>query len=231
MIRLLLQKILQGLGRPASRVELDGKGERVDVLYRGRIRYGKLDMYQKSHVKRYRFAAGCIKSGSEVADLACGTGYGTVMLAEKARRVVGVDINAEVIEEVKRRYQRVENAEFLSADLRSLDFVARFDYIVSFETVEHLEESEIPDLFASFSRALKPNGTLIFSTPYRQPRSPEAITMGFHHTFDIDEDRVAQWTGSNGLDVRQVKYQNYQTHDVEDTLPHKDFMICVAVKR
>lgn len=209
---------------------IDGKGERVDIHFRGDLDYEALDVYQKSHVKRYQFALEYMERDREVADLACGTGYGSVMLLQKSRRVTGVDINAAVIREIKIRYREVGNVEFLCSDLLSLDFVSSFDYVVSFETVEHLGEKEIPLLFDTFSRALRPGGRLIFSTPYRQPRSAEAICMGFHKTFNIDEGTLARWTGHSGLEIELFKYQNYQTHDLQDALDHKDFVVCVARK-
>ena len=209
---------------------LDGKGERVNIVYNGEFKYDRLDMYQKSHVKRYEFAKLSILSGKDVADFACGTGYGTIILSEKSYHVVGVDINPGVIIQLKKRYKKVANVEFICSDLLHLDYQSYFDYIVSYETIEHLNEEDIPKLFSIFSRALKPGGTIYFSVPYLQPRSPEAISMGFHQTFNIDEEKIREWTTRNGLETKLMKYQNYQTHHVEDVLEHKDFIICVANK-
>ena len=105
-----------------------------------------------------------------------------------------------------------------------------FDNIISFETIEHLKEEDIPDLFKAFSRALKPGGILIFSTPYMQERSPEAISMGFHLTFDIGENTIKSWLTANSLQAEIIKYQNYEQHTIEDNLLKKDFIICVARK-
>jgi len=49
------------------------------------------------HLKRYEFARPfCV--GKDVLDAGCGVGYGTAYLAETARRVVGVDVDADAIE-------------------------------------------------------------------------------------------------------------------------------------
>ena len=44
--------------------------------------------------------------GLEVVDLACGEGYGTAALAERAMSVVGVDANPEAHEHARLRYSR-----------------------------------------------------------------------------------------------------------------------------
>lgn len=218
------------LQRLFSLNRIDGGGERVDITYSGGIDYESLDVYQKSHLQRYLFAAGQLGRGRDVADLACGTGYGSALMATTSREVTGVDIDARVIRGIGKRYGTVPNLKFLCSDLLRLSFDSCFDYVVSFETVEHLPEKEIPRLFGIFAKALRPGGTLIFSTPYLQPRSPEAIRLGFHRTFDIDENAHRRWTRQTGLEIDFFKYQNYQTHEVQDALDQKDFVICVATK-
>jgi 2-polyprenyl-3-methyl-5-hydroxy-6-metoxy-1,4-benzoquinol methylase len=150
------------------------------------------------------------------------------MLAEKSKKVIGVDLNEKVIKQIRIRYKNIKNVEFVNANLLELKYESCFDTIVSFETIEHLEESNIRQLFHVFSRALKPGGKFIFSTPYLQEKSPEAIAMGFHLTFYIDETKINKWLSDNGLVPDLFKYQNYQTHDIVDELNEKDFIICVA---
>ena len=82
---------------------LEGNGERVDIILKQYVDFDKLDMYQKSHYCRYEFAKKYITQNSVCGDFACGTGYGSIMLANKAKKVVGADINLKVINEVKKR--------------------------------------------------------------------------------------------------------------------------------
>lgn len=76
---------------------LGGNGERVDITFSGELQFERLDMYQKNHFRRYEYALVLIPEGADVADLACGTGYGSMMLAQKANSVAGADLNGEVI--------------------------------------------------------------------------------------------------------------------------------------
>lgn len=211
--------------------DLQGDGERVDILYNRHVDFEKMDLYQKSHYRRYEFAQSIITPYDICGDLACGTGYGSAMLSEVANKVIGIDINHEVITAIRKRYQRASNIEFICANLMDLDYKEYFNDIVSFETVEHFHEEEIGLLFEVFSRALVTGGHLIFSTPFMQPQSPQAIGMGFHKTFEINEKMVQNWLSRAGFLAGTIKYQNYETHIISDHLEVKDFIICVARKR
>ena len=55
----------------------------------------------------YRWiAARC--AGLRVVDMACGEGYGSAVLAERAADVVGVDANPEAHEHARLRYARAD---------------------------------------------------------------------------------------------------------------------------
>src|SRR5687767_14783250 len=91
---------------------------------------------RKLHLDRYQFAKPhCAKK--VVLDAACGTGYGSEILADSATRLVGIDCDKGAIEYASRHYRR-ENAEFHVAYVEATEFgPGAFDVVVSFETVEH----------------------------------------------------------------------------------------------
>jgi len=209
---------------------LSDKGERVDIVYNEHFDFDKFDMYEKSHFRRYEFAVQNMNNKKTVGDFACGTGYGTVMLKSKSEHVIGADINEKVINKIKRRYKDHPNLEFIALNLLDLPFENRFDSIVSFETIEHLYENDIPKVLAKFNRALKPKGIIIFSTPFMQERSEAAVKMGFHLTFDINENKINAWLKNTNFTPITYKYQNYKTHEVSSELKEKDFIICIAQK-
>ncbi|MFA6391476.1 MAG: class I SAM-dependent methyltransferase [Patescibacteria group bacterium] len=231
LIKNILRKIyFKFFNKPAASGELEGNGERVDIKYQKDAQFDKFDLYQKSHYRRYEFARDYITTGSVCGDFACGTGYGSMMLAEKSQKVIGVDLNSEVIEKIKERYANVKNVEFINSNLLDLKYSLEFDSIISFETIEHLMEDDIVKLLNIYHKALKLGGKLIFSTPYMQERSENAIKLGFHQTFYINEEKIMQWLKATGFTIECFKYQNYQTHLIQETLGHKDFIISVAKK-
>jgi 2-polyprenyl-3-methyl-5-hydroxy-6-metoxy-1,4-benzoquinol methylase len=220
----------RSLRNPFAREQpLDGGGERVDIDVRGGDPpFELLDQYQRSHWRRYEFALDQIAARAAVADLACGTGYGSVLLARKAASVLGVDIDEAVVGAARRRYSRFENVEFRAGDLRAIGARDAFDVVVSFETIEHFDEATIQSLLRLFATSLKPGGRLIFSTPYCQERSPEAIALGFHETFMIDETKLEEWLTAASLIPVRFHYQDYQTHTVRSEKGVPDFIVGIA---
>ena len=109
------------------------------------------------------FAAAELCRGREVLDVASGEGYGSDILAGAARKVTGLDICSEAVEKAKSKYA-ADNLSFVCADACAMPFPdGSFDCVVSFETIEHLEEPE--RLLAEIHRVLTPSGFVIVSSP------------------------------------------------------------------
>jgi 2-polyprenyl-3-methyl-5-hydroxy-6-metoxy-1,4-benzoquinol methylase len=207
---------------------LGGDGERVDIQLQKPFNFDTLDMYQKNHFRRYEFAKEIIDYGDICGDFACGTGYGSVLVSDKASKVIGADLDEEVITAIKERYKDKTNVSFLNENLLNLKFENIFDTIISFETIEHFLEEDIKSLLKIFAKSLKENGKFIFSTPYMQEKSEAAMKLGFHFTFYIDEKKIENWLNEAGLIIENIHYQNYDTHFIKKELEKKDFIICVA---
>lgn len=101
-----------------------------------------------------------------VLDIACGEGYGSKLIADVAAQVVGVDISEEAINYATSKYIQ-PNLEFLcgSAAEIPVDGHYLFDVIVSFETIEHLDEADQQRFMLEAKRLLRPDGLIFISTP------------------------------------------------------------------
>jgi 2-polyprenyl-3-methyl-5-hydroxy-6-metoxy-1,4-benzoquinol methylase len=118
---------------------------------------------EPEHHVRYGWAAEVLE-GREVLDAGCGVGWGTRRLAERASRVVGVDLAPQAIVEARRHYG--DRAEFVEGDLLDMPFEPQsFDAVVCFEAIEHLEDPGLA--LAEMRRVLRPNGLLLVSSPNR----------------------------------------------------------------
>ena len=228
--KLLKSKIKTFLGIYIFPNKIENKGERVDIDLNKNISFNNFDIYQKSHYKRYEFIISQLSKTDSVGDFACGTGYGSVMISKIANNVLGIDINNEVINEISNRYKAISNVSFLNLNLLELDYTDKFDKIVSFETIEHFNETNIIQLLKLYNKALKQNGKIIFSTPYMQVESEKAIKMGFHLTFDINETKIESWLKQTGFQLLEYKYQNYNDFELKNDLTIKEFVICIAIK-
>lgn len=133
------------------------------------------------HWHRYAWAAGLVE-GRDVLDAACGEGYGSHLLAARARSVTGLDIGEEAVTHARERYRR-DNLRFDQGDATNLPYEDDcFDVVVSFETLEHLEAQEA--LLAEFRRVLRPEGCLVISSPDRKTYSDET---GYDNPFHVRE--------------------------------------------
>ena len=165
--------------------EVPFTGERFLPGARGEIWY--------EHWHRYHFAAALV-AGKEVLDVACGAGYGSALLAQKCRRVTGIDISADAIAHAKVRYGAVASLEFRQGDCAALPFPdASFDAVVSFETIEHIEAPE--RFLDEIGRVLRPEGLLILSSPNRPEYSERRGFTNPYHVRELDRTELAALLG------------------------------------
>jgi len=131
----------------------------------------KLSDIEKKHVERYKFAQKYCKD-KEVLDAACGCGYGSYILSQEAKSVLGVDYSQEAIDYAKKIWWD-KNITFKRFDLNfDLKSLGTFDVIVSLETVEHLD-IEITKICQNFYKILRPGGLLILSHPEKEKSQEE----------------------------------------------------------
>jgi 2-polyprenyl-3-methyl-5-hydroxy-6-metoxy-1,4-benzoquinol methylase len=78
-------------------------------------------------------------AGLDVVDMACGEGYGTDVLAQRARRVTGVDANPEAYDHARAKYAR-PGVRF-ARDLIET-YVQPCDAVVFLQTIEHVKEPQ-----------------------------------------------------------------------------------------
>ena len=149
-------------------------GERYVPTEKGEIRH--------EHLHRYAWCARLVE-GRDVLDIACGEGYGSAMLAARARSVIGVDIDAATVEHASRRYAGLRGLQFRRGDAAQIPLEDNsVDVVVSFETIEHHDRHG--EMLAEIRRVLRPEGILILSSPNRIVYSR---LSGQHNEFHVKE--------------------------------------------
>lgn len=135
--------------------------ERLDPLaMAGASRYDRDTL--ALHLERYELAAACA-ANRDVVDCACGTGYGSEMLANAgARSVQGVDLDAGAIE-FARAHHAHPAVRYVQADALTWRAPRPPEVWVSLETIEHLPD---PAAFVrSVSEQVVPGGVFVASVP------------------------------------------------------------------
>jgi 2-polyprenyl-3-methyl-5-hydroxy-6-metoxy-1,4-benzoquinol methylase len=130
------------------------------------------------HLERYRFAAENLLPG-RILDIACGAGYGSVLLADAPGTVsvTGVDADESAITYARERYAHAK-VTFQTGDAYTYSAAQKFDSIVTLETIEHLPD---PGRFvAHLATLVRSKGRVIASTPV----TPSVDANPFHlHDF------------------------------------------------
>jgi len=133
------------------------------------------------HLHRYVMARE-LAVGKTVLDIACGEGYGSAMIAQVARHVIGVDISHDVVKHAAHRYGR-SNLEFRTGSCAEIPIADNsIDLVVSFETIEHHDQHET--MMAEIKRVLRPDGVFIISSPEKYEYS---IAPNYSNPFHVKE--------------------------------------------
>lgn len=99
-----------------------------------------------------------ISEGSDVLDVACGTGVLIPdYLARGVKHVVGIDISPEMARIAAGKFPQ-DNVEILCGDVETAEFGRQFDRIMVYNAFPHFPEPE--RLIAALSAILMPGGTL-----------------------------------------------------------------------
>lgn len=128
-----------------------------------------LKITRLGHINRYKLAQKILKQQTDVPidvlDAACGYGYGCYMLSKDSlvNEVVGIDIDAEVLDKAKERYSR-DNIYFQCGDLeKKIQTNKKFGMVTSMETIEHTDKPL--DVLKNLYDVMEPDGILVMSTP------------------------------------------------------------------
>jgi ubiquinone/menaquinone biosynthesis C-methylase UbiE len=149
-----------------ARVDREPTGERmIPEQYQATEHMALLRLF---HTTTYRFAES-FGAGKDVLDYGCGTGYGSAMVASRARSVRAVDVAADAIAYAREHYAR-QNLEFQVIEPNQpLPFSdGSFDSVISCQVIEHVTA---PDAYLrEVVRVLRRRGVLVLATPDRRTR-------------------------------------------------------------
>ncbi len=143
---------------------------------------GLRGIIELEHLHRY-LQAQEIAIHKIVLDIACGEGYGSAMLANKAEKVIGIDISLEAVQHARRKYLK-ENLEFMVGSCSEIPLPdSSVDLVVSFETIEH--HSQHDEMMLEIKRVLRPEGVIIISSPDKYNYSIEPRFKNDYHEKEL----------------------------------------------
>ena len=158
------------------------------------------------HLETYRYAFEYV-ADKVVLDFGCGTGYGTNMLAEKCRSIIGVDVSEEAVVHAGKNYSNpnLKYKVISSVEKSPLPFENNlFDVVVSFQVIEHINEART--YLKEIQRVLKPGGTVIVATPDRSARLfPFQKPWNAFHVHEYSDNELTELMHRYFKTVRMLK--------------------------
>jgi len=152
----------------AERATPDIKGfQKVFKIVKGKNNLPKLQIYSTPYSEafywRYKWANKFCKN-KDVLEVPCGMGWGTSLL-KRAKKIYGVDISEEAINEAIIRYKN-NKIDFRTGTMEKLDFKDhQFDTVVCLEGIEHVDKQIGKKFITEAHRVLKNDGLLLVSSP------------------------------------------------------------------
>jgi SAM-dependent methyltransferase len=147
----------------------------------------------RRHVAAYRFARKHARG--RVLDTGAGEGYGPELLRGPEGTVVAVELDPSVTGHGARRYPGVR---WVRADLCRLPAADRtFDAVVALQVLEHLHCAGA--FVEACARVLRPDGTLVLSTPNR---STFPVQHNPFHVHEYDAHELRALLDGSFADVR-----------------------------
>lgn len=154
------------------------------------------------HLHRYHAVLDCVED-KVVLDIACGEGYGTALLATRARKVYGVDIDAACIELAANNYAADKsNIAFSIGNVTEIPLPeGSIDIVISFETVEHLDQKAQEAFLLQVRKVLRKDGQLIISTPDKKQYSERYHYTNPFHVNEFTKDEFLNFLGKHFSNV------------------------------
>jgi len=113
------------------------------------------------HEFAYHYASKFVKD-KYVLDVGCGAGYGCNIMSQTAQNVCGVDYDKSALGYCVQHYKN-PNLNFAQMTATGLALKKRFDVTVSFQVIEHIENSS--EYIEQLKCVTKRGGLILISTP------------------------------------------------------------------
>lgn len=146
-------------------------------------------------------ALGPAEPTRDVLDAGAGTGLCGESLRAYARKLVGIDLSARMLEKAKDRavYDELVVAE-LTAYLR--EHQGEFDLIASADTLCYF--GELDEVIAAAASALRPGGSLVFTVEHAPPALGVDHQLNPHGRYSHAEGYVRRVLAAERLDVMKL---------------------------
>jgi SAM-dependent methyltransferase len=143
-----------------------------------------------------------------IVEIGSGLGYLTAALNSAGFDVTGLDISTEAVARAKSRF----GPHYQWQDVFEPDesFLGTFDFAILLETIEHVPDPKV--FLGAVTRLLKPNGSLLVTTPNRDAHPRDArwrTDLPPVHLFWLTESAVTELAAGIGYSAELVDFSEF----------------------
>lgn len=133
-----------------------------------------------------------IEPGDFVLDVGCGEEFITGMIADKCKKIIGVDYSERAVDTARNTYPAVEYFHMSAGNLTFHG--GTFDKVTCLELVEHVTILQARRVINEIFRVLKPGGWIIGSTPLR--KTAASSPSCYSHIYEYSEPELSELLSS-----------------------------------
>jgi len=180
----------------------------------------------EKHIHCYTFAVKSLGNveGQRVLDLACGTGWFSVILAKRGALVEGVDISTEAIKVAQARAKVNDVASrvnFQPMSFYELRYPSNyFDKIIGLSVLHHSQNKDL--LAEALYKVLKPGGRIVFNEPFGNSVYLEKLRLLV--PVNVMEEDKSHWD-------EQIKYCDLEQFKSRFSVLYKEFQLFSRLDR
>ncbi len=176
---------------------------------------------------RYKFVARLLRDSDRGLEVGCGSGLGTIFLAQHAQHITGVDVKQYELDEAQSMCRR-DNVEFIRADFFEHAFGDLFDAIVSLDVIEHMPVDDGRRMVARMAELCADSGMVIIGTPslHSYPHQSEISQASHVKCYDQSElfDLLDPYFGR----ILPFSMNDEVVHTGHPKMAWYYFMVCTA---
>ncbi len=157
-----------------------------------------------------------LKPGSKILDIGCGTGYPVAAwLDGHGFEVTGIDISEKMIEKAKTL--SLIHACFFVQDFLDLKTEEKFDAVIAFDSLWHIEYSRQRELYGRVAALMNPGGFFLFTHGKRDGEVTGIMYETEFYYSALDRAEVHRLLGESGLEILSSieDYEEASTGDRE----------------
>ena len=149
----------------------------------------------------------------DILDAGCGFGQYSYFIAKKFSdsKILSVDVKKDYLADCEYFFEKcsLKNCDFEFADLTEIEYENRFDFALSVDVMEHIEEDL--GVFKRFYKALKSGGRLLINTPSNMGGSDAASEddesfIGEHVRVGYSKEDICSKLKEAGFEIDSFQY-------------------------